>query len=547
MGSYADDLASVSISRTTRTPTAAGFGTALILAYHSLYVDRVRAYGSLAEMVADGFTPYDPAYLAAQSAFAQAIAPASVKVGRRALAYTQVVDVTPDAPVSASVAETYTVKVDGLAAAFTSDATPTLSEVCTGVAAAINALRDADAIVATAGSTAGTQTLTGATLDGATGGAAMSTPRFVTFAFSASADWDATSVTLTGLDGNGASQSETIAVPNGGDATVTSTKRYLQVTSIAIPAQSGTGGTLTVGVRAPVTAVASGGTKVVCTSAAGELHSFERVTGNLSLKTQTTNPGVATDLAAVLAADGDWYGLLLDSQGAAEIAAAAAWVESNKRLFVWNTSDTDSLATGGTASIFYTTKAAGYVRSAGIYHPKLNTSDAWAAAAWMGEEFPKEPGASTWAFKSLAGVSVYDLTTAQRTALEAKNGNHYLSVGGLSLTGPGESASAEWLDIVRDLDWLSARLQEAGVGVFASNDKVPFTDEGISLLLTAVRAVLNTAVTAGVLASGFTLTAPKASAVSTSNKQARHLPSVSFAATLQGAIHSVAITGRVSA
>ena len=51
----------------------------------------------------------------------------------------------------------------------------------------------------------------------------------------------------------------------------------------------------------------------------------------------------------------------------------------------------------------------------------------------------------------------------------------------------------------------------------------------------------------GVLASGFTLTAPKASAVSTSNKQARHLPSVSFAATLQGAIHSVAITGRVSA
>ena len=75
----------------------------------------------------------------------------------------------------------------------------------------------------------------------------------------------------------------------------------------------------------------------------------------------------------------------------------------------------------------------------------------------------------------------------------------------------------------------------------------PLTAPVAARMAESVRAVLNTAVTAGVLASGFTLTAPKASAVSTSNKQARHLPSVSFAATLQGAIHSVAITGRVSA
>jgi hypothetical protein len=91
---------------------------------------------------------------------------------------------------------------------------------------------------------------------------------------------------------------------------VTSTKRYLRVTSITIPIQAGAGGTATVGVRAPVTADGTSGTKVVCTSAAGELHSYELVTANFGgLTTATTDPGIATDLAAIAAADNDWFGL----------------------------------------------------------------------------------------------------------------------------------------------------------------------------------------------------------------------------------------------
>ena len=49
----------------------------------------------------------------------------------------------------------------------------------------------------------------------------------------------------------------------------------------------------------------------------------------------------------------------------------------------------------------------------------------------------------------------------------------------------------------------------------------------------------------GVLAS-FTLSAPRAADVSSGNKAIRHLPDVTFQATLAGAIHSLTITGRVS-
>jgi hypothetical protein len=82
--------------------------------------------------------------------------------------------------------------------------------------------------------------------------------------------------------------------------------------------------------------------------------------------------------------------------------------------------------------------------------------------------------------------------------------------------------------------------------VLVANEKVPFTDEGIGLVAASVRAVLTAAVAAGVLAS-FSLTVPRASAVSTANKTARNLPGVTFTGVLAGAIHTTAVTGRVSA
>ena len=106
---------------------------------------------------------------------------------------------------------------------------------------------DVDAIVATLASTAGVQTLTGAALDGVVGGAEMIPPRNVTMTFSSHADWDATTATVTGTDENGETVTENFSIPNGGNATVTGTTKFRTVTSIAIPAQSGTGGTATIG------------------------------------------------------------------------------------------------------------------------------------------------------------------------------------------------------------------------------------------------------------------------------------------------------------
>jgi hypothetical protein len=71
--------------------------------------------------------------------------------------------------------------------------------------------------------------------------------RRISFIFGASADWITSNITIEGLDVLGKRISETIAVPNGGNGTVNTTKFYAQVLKISVPAQGGNTGTATVG------------------------------------------------------------------------------------------------------------------------------------------------------------------------------------------------------------------------------------------------------------------------------------------------------------
>lgn len=107
---------------------------------------------------------------------------------------------------------------------------------------------DPDAIVASGLASAATpQTVDGAALNGVIGAGRAVPAQQVTATFSSHVDWDATTAVVTGEDADGNPQTDTIAIPNGGAATASTVKAFSRVTSILIPAQSGTGGTATIG------------------------------------------------------------------------------------------------------------------------------------------------------------------------------------------------------------------------------------------------------------------------------------------------------------
>lgn len=73
--------------------------------------------------------------------------------------------------------------------------------------------------------------------------------RALALVLSSHANWDATTAVVTGIDENDDVITENFSIPNNGNATVDGVKFFKQVTSIAIPAQSGTAGTWSLGIR----------------------------------------------------------------------------------------------------------------------------------------------------------------------------------------------------------------------------------------------------------------------------------------------------------
>ncbi len=107
---------------------------------------------------------------------------------------------------------------------------------------------DVDAIGTGVTSATGTKTLSSGITGGVAAGFKFTPARKITVTFDASTDWDATNATLVGVNQNGVTVTETLAIATS--TTATSTNVYSQFTSLAIPAQTGTGGTATIGVAA---------------------------------------------------------------------------------------------------------------------------------------------------------------------------------------------------------------------------------------------------------------------------------------------------------
>lgn len=432
------DVVNIAISVSGAGPTRQGFGEPLIAAFHTKYSDRVREYGSLAGMVADGFAVTDPAYLAASVVFSQQPAPPFVKVGRRALAYTQVINLTCT---SVTALDTYTIK--------------------------------------------------------------LRTP---------GGSWQTVTTPSTGVP-----------------ATDVATLNTL-VTALAISGLTATHAT----------------TVLTLTMASGKLLDVQSDLAHMTLADATTDPGIATDLAAILAADSNWYGLLLDSNSPAEILAAAAWTEANNKLGGFQAADS-AIGTSATGDVASMMKTNGYARCYGFWSPTVLLS--YVAAGIMGRMLPTDPGSENWAFKSIAAVPADVLTDNAIHYVEGKNWSVYTPLAGLNLTQFGRQPSGQWIDITRGTDWIRSSMQTQILGLLANNSKIPFTDAGIDTIRATMIGVLTEGVNIGFLSSNPApfVSLPTASAVDPINKAARNLPNVSFTAKLAGAVNSLSITGVLSA
>ena len=90
-------IINIVISELTRGVTQKGFGTVLVLGVHSKTQNSIDTYSSqtvLSDLIAAGFTQYDPIYREVASIVAQTPKPQYVKVGKLTTAFTNIFKLT---------------------------------------------------------------------------------------------------------------------------------------------------------------------------------------------------------------------------------------------------------------------------------------------------------------------------------------------------------------------------------------------------------------------------------------------------------------------
>ena len=274
---------------------------------------------------------------------------------------------------------------------------------------------------------------------------------------------------------------------------------------------------------------------------------------------------VAEDFAAAITAmesiQDDWYamGALKKYRDLPVTEDMADEIESRRKMFLIATNDANTLILGSTSTTSYYLKNANYKRSANIYN---NNVDLYPDFSWYGQQLPKDIGSTNWAFKTLAGIaegaeSDIPASVLSQSEIDAAldvNCNVYSSTLSADFVyfgtmggGKNIDKDGEFIDIIRDIDFLQARIEEGLTSLFLEKDIVPFTNAGITIVDTRLQERLDQyGVKQGILVDGTVATSfPKRSEVSQSDRDNRLLPDGTFTAELQGAIDTVIVRGTV--
>jgi hypothetical protein len=260
--------------------------------------------------------------------------------------------------------------------------------------------------------------------------------------------------------------------------------------------------------------------------------------------------------------DDNWHILLTDRTDLASITALCAWaectepteaelgagVEDHRKFYFSHALFSDLFAPAGDGSLSSTVLLIpNKRRCAGI---AAASSAEQTAPAYIGNVGPFYPRSVTWKFKRPAGIELPDLTKAQREALEEANWNFLTDEYGKIYVKNGVCFDGEFIDNQLGADWITEHMREELYHVYLVNEKVPYDDEGFSMVGAAVLATLNAAVALHILAKDpqskqgrFRVTIPTRADATDEQARRREMPPIFWEAEFEGAVHSSKSSG----
>lgn len=272
------------------------------------------------------------------------------------------------------------------------------------------------------------------------------------------------------------------------------------------------------------------------------------------------NQATAADTAAqfmksIEEYDNSWYFISLEDRTPSTILALAEEIAARKKIFFVATDLSYAISGTNVANADPSDWVAALAQTKNPRTVVLWHQDAaydYPELAYVGYGAPYDAGAISWGNAQLTGVSYSvangrPLTTGNKNALEARNCNYVDLDGGLNVVRHGKVSSGEWIDIIRGRDWLESDLTISlrDLLVNQKGGKITYDDRGITRIRQVIESSLERAVSRNFLET-YTVSVPRASAVSVQDKRDRILKGVTFAGILAGAIDDVNLQGTVA-
>jgi len=256
-----------------------------------------------------------------------------------------------------------------------------------------------------------------------------------------------------------------------------------------------------------------------------------------------------------------WYVLCTAGVDASEYEEIAAYIETQDRMFCYTELDCfeDEVVEFKPAvgDVYYRTMSIYGRQYAGQPTEEIPDANKYINCAWVAKWLNYESGTETSAFKSLSAIYPSQLTSTEMAAMKAGNVNYFITVGNKKVSMNGKVRAGEWVDIIRFRDWLKNDMQVRVVNLFVTTPKIPYTDNGISLVQNQMIASLKNGQDIGGIAPdefdvdgnripGYSTSVPLAASIPASDKASRVLTGCKFKARLAGAIHFAELNGSLT-
>lgn len=244
----------------------------------------------------------------------------------------------------------------------------------------------------------------------------------------------------------------------------------------------------------------------------------------------------------------------------ADHLAIAGYVEAAAKPHMYGVSTQEAgvPSASSTTDIAYILKAAAYNRSFVEY----SSSSPYGAASVFGRmvtvDFTGTNTTITLMFKQLPGIVSETLNDTQANAMDAKNCNYFAAFqNGTSILVNGKCSSGAYIDEIFGVDWLANTCQTNMYNQLLLFPKIPQTDAGMNVLVSACEAGCAQGRTNGLIApgawtnqgfgalnfndympTGFYVYAAPIALQAPSDRQARKATSIQIGVKLAGAIHT---------